>query len=184
LAAWYNEGIANLKMSVNLSAGQFQTEGLAKLVKRIITETGIRAVWLELEITESVAMKNLDYTVSVLRQFREMGVGISLDDFGTGYSSLNYLMQLPINNLKIDKAFIHGITNNTTQAKIAKTLISLAHSINLSVTAEGVDNTSQLEFLISEKCDTVQGYLFSEPKPACELDLAKVEIIRKVPISG
>lgn len=171
LAQWHAEGLDKLKISVNLSARQFQQKDLVKLITEIIQETGIKAEWLELEITESLAMQDLDHTISILQRFKDMGIGIALDDFGKGYSSLNYLKLLPINNLKIDKTFVHDITINSNQAKIARALIALAHSMNLTVTAEGVENTSQLEFLKNEGCDIVQGFLFSKPKPAIELDM-------------
>lgn len=171
LARWHAEGSGELKISVNLFARQIQERNLVELVTGIIEETGIKAEWLELEITESIAMQDLEHTISVLQRLKEMGISISLDDFGTGYSSLNYLKLLPINNLKIDKTFVHDIADNTNQAKIAKALIILAHDMNLTVTAEGVENVSQLEFLKKENCDTAQGYLFSMPKLAEELEL-------------
>ncbi|MGI6669232.1 MAG: EAL domain-containing protein [Acetivibrionales bacterium] len=175
LADWRSKGFDDLRVSINLSVRQFQQPNLVKLVTEIAEETGIRPEWLELEVTESLAMQNLEHTISVLEKFKEMGIGISLDDFGKGYSSLNYLKIMPINNLKIDKTFIHGIASNSKQAKIAKSLISLAHNMNLTVTAEGVENTAQLDFLIREGCDIAQGYLFSKPKPADELDLNTYE---------
>lgn len=179
LAQWQAEGYSDLKISVNLSAKQFQQQDLVERVALIIEETGIKAKFLELEITESLAMNNLDHTISILERFKDMGIGVSLDDFGKGYSSLNYLKMLPITNLKIDKTFIHGITNNSKQAKIAKALISLAHNMNLSVTAEGVENETQLDFLIKESCDIVQGFLFSKPKLACDLELDAQESYMK-----
>ena len=172
LARWHAEGFDGLKMSVNLSVKQFQQIKLVELITGIIEESGIKAELLELEITESVALQDLEHTISILQGFRTMGIGISLDDFGKGYSSLNYLKLLPINNLKIDKTFIHDITSNSNQAKIAKALISLAHNMNLTVTAEGVENSNQLEFLKKENCDIAQGYLFSRPKPVNELELS------------
>lgn len=175
LSDWRSKGFSDLKVSVNLSVRQFQQPNLVKLVTEIAEETGIKPEWLELEVTESLAMQNLDHTITVLEKFKEMGIGVSLDDFGKGYSSLNYLKIMPINNLKIDKTFIHGIASNSKQAKIAKSLISLAHNMSLTVTAEGVENTAQLDFLIKEGCDIVQGYLFSRPKPADKLDLNTYE---------
>jgi polar amino acid transport system substrate-binding protein len=136
-------------------------------------ETGVKPEWLELEITESIAMKDLSYTISILKSLGETGMGISLDDFGTGYSSLNYLKRLPINNLKIDKTFVYSLTQDSNEAKIVKALISLAHNMKLVVTAEGIETEKQLEILKKEKCDMVQGYFFGEPKPADELELAQ-----------
>ena len=176
LHKWHADGNNELRMSVNLSARQFQERNLVELIRKVIDKTQVKPEWLELEITESIAMNDLDYTVSVLKELRKMGVGIALDDFGTGYSSLNYLMLLPINNLKIDKSFVHDITMNSSQAMIAKALIVLAHNMNLTVTAEGVEEPTQLEFLVQEKCDIVQGFLFSTPKPADELQLSNYDI--------
>lgn len=175
LYKWHTEGFHDLKISVNLSAKQFQQANLVENISRIIKETQVKAGWLELEITESVAMQDLEHTIITMERFMEMGIGVSLDDFGKGYSSLNYLKLLPITNLKIDKTFIHGITGNSKQAKIAKALISLAHNMDLTVTAEGVENRTQLEFLINEGCDIAQGYLFSKPELAENLKLTSYE---------
>lgn len=175
LFQWRTGGFPDLKISINLSAKQFQQENLVEMISRIIKETQVKAEWLELEITESVAMQDLEHTIITMERFKEMGIGVSLDDFGKGYSSLNYLKLLPITNLKIDKTFIHGITGNSKQAKIAKALISLAHNMDLTVTAEGVENRTQLEFLIKEGCDIAQGYLFSKPKLADDLELTSYE---------
>lgn len=173
LARWHEEGFDDLKISVNLSARQFQQLNLVELINDIIEETGIEAQWLELEITESIAMQDLEHTISVLQNIKDIGISISLDDFGKGYSSLNYLKVLPINNLKIDKTFVHDLTTNANQAKIARALIALAHNMDLTVTAEGVEAPEQLEFLKKEKCDIVQGFLFSKPMSANELEPSK-----------
>lgn len=168
---WRENGMEDLRLSVNLSARQFQQRNLLAVLKDIMEEVGMQPEGLELEITESIAIKDFDYSVSVLESFREMGIGVSLDDFGTGYSSLNYLKRLPINNLKIDKSFVHGLTPGSNEEMIAKSLISLAHSMKLVVTAEGVETEKQLEFLMDQKCDIVQGFLLSSPKSADEIDL-------------
>lgn len=172
LRKWHEEGHDDLRVSVNLSAKQFQQPDIFEKIMGIIEKTGIKPEWLELEITESLAMQDLEHTTSILSRIRDAGFGISLDDFGKGYSSLNYLKALPITNLKIDKTFIHGISNSVNQAKIVKALISLAHSMDLTVTAEGVESSAQLGFLLKERCDTAQGYLFSKPKPAKDVDLS------------
>jgi diguanylate cyclase (GGDEF)-like protein/PAS domain S-box-containing protein len=168
-AIWHENGISDLRVSVNLSARQFQQRNLLSVLTGIMEETGMKPEWLELEITESIAMKDFDYTISVLGKFKEMGIGVSLDDFGTGYSSLNYLKCLPINNLKIDKSFVHGLAPDSSEAMIAGALISFAHGMRLIVTAEGVETEEQLEFLKTQKCDVVQGFLLSCPKSADEL---------------
>lgn len=175
LAKWHEEGHEDLRVSVNLSARQFQQPRLVELVRETIEENHIKAEWLELEITEGLAMHNLEHTIAILGQLRDMGVGISLDDFGKGYSSLNYLKVLPISNLKIDKTFIHGFNTSSNQTKITRALISLAHNMDLSVTAEGVENTAQLEFLRNEGCDTAQGYYFSKPVQSGELRIDSYE---------
>lgn len=180
LAKWHEEGFSDIKVSVNLSAKQFQQGDFFDTVNTIIDETGIQPEWLELEITESLAMQDLDHTVNVLQRLRRKGVSISMDDFGKGYSSLNYLWRLPINNLKIDKTFIHNITTDSKQAKIAKALITLAHSMQLTVTAEGVETLEQFRFLKDENCDLVQGYLFSKPKSADELCMECVDLVAAV----
>ncbi len=176
LFKWHEQGYENLRVSVNLSARQFQQTDLVSSVRKIIEETRIKAEWLELEVTEGLAMHDLEHTVDILGQLKDMGIGISLDDFGKGYSSLNYLKVLPISNLKIDKTFIHGFNSSSNQTKITRALISLAHNMNLSVTAEGVENATQLEFLLKEGCDTAQGYYFSKPLQAGELELDSYEI--------
>ncbi len=175
LKRWHQEGHEALRVSVNLSARQFQQPNLYQSVIDIIKKTGIKPEWLELEITESLAMQDLELTIDVLGRFRKAGIGISLDDFGKGYSSLNYLKVLPITNLKIDKTFIYGISNNAKQSKIVRALISLAHSMDLSVTAEGIENSAQLEYLVKECCDNAQGYLFSRPKTAKDIDISSYE---------
>ena len=168
---WHEQGNTELHMSVNLSAKQFQQRNLVEMIKNVLSETGMKPEWLKLEITESIAMKDLDHTISVLNSLNAMGIGVSLDDFGTEYSSLNYLKRLPINNLKIDKSFVQSITSGISEDIIAKALISLAHDMKLTVTAEGVETAEQLKFLMNEDCDIVQGYLLSRPMPADELSI-------------
>lgn len=173
---WRENGAGDLRLSVNLSARQFQQRNLLAVLTEIMEETGMKPEWLGLEITESTAMKDIDYTISLLESFREMGIGVSLDDFGTGFSSLNHLKRLPITNLKIDKSFVHGLTPDSKEAMITEALISLAHSMKLIVTAEGVETEKQLEFLKEHKCDVVQGFLLSTPKSVSELDLLSERI--------
>lgn len=175
LFKWHEQGYENLKVSVNLSARQFQQPELVRTIREIIEDTHIKAEWLELEITEGLAMHDLEHTIGILGQLKDMGIGISLDDFGKGYSSLNYLKVLPISNLKIDKTFIHGFNSSSNQTKITRALISLAHNMNLSVTAEGVENMAQLDFLLKEGCDIAQGYYFSKPQQASDLELDSYE---------
>lgn len=167
---WQDEGYPHLYVAVNFSSKQFQQKNFVGVVAGIIEETGINPNRLEIEITESVAMHDLNLTIDILRKLKSMGIQISLDDFGTGYSSLNYLKQLPINTLKIDKTFIHGITETSYEKVITSSLIIMAHDMNLIVTAEGVETPAQLAFLKKHKCDKAQGYLYSEPLPADEFE--------------
>lgn len=164
--AWQRLGLSPVLMAVNLSARQFQQKDLLEMVDGILNETGLDPNMLEMEITESIAMQNADYTISVLRELKQMGIHISLDDFGTGYSSLNYLKKFPIHTLKIDQSFVYDLTTDPNDAAIAKAVIALAHSLNLHVMAEGVETEEQLEFLAKEKCDKMQGFLFGRPVPA------------------
>ena len=167
---WLDMGMEPQLISVNLSARQFQQHNVVEVIDRIRCDSGLAPELLALEITESTAMKDLSFTIDVLSQLRKKGIRVSLDDFGTGYSSLNYLRQLPIDTLKIDKSFVRDITANSKEEAIAKTVISLAHKLNLTVVAEGVETWEQLLFLKKEGCDKVQGYLFSKPLPAEDIE--------------
>jgi diguanylate cyclase (GGDEF)-like protein/PAS domain S-box-containing protein len=160
---WQQLGLKKMYVAVNVSPKQFLKHNLVQLVRDVLDETGLEAKWLELEITESIAVQDLEYTINILEKLKNMGVTISLDDFGTGYSSLNYLKNLPINTLKIDRSFVHDITVNLNEKFIAETVINLAHNMNLCVVAEGVETTEQLRLLKTQNCDKVQGYLFSKP---------------------
>ncbi|AEV68018.1 EAL domain-containing protein [Acetivibrio clariflavus] len=167
---WIKSGIKPVLMAVNLSSKQFQQRNLVEMIERILDETGMDPTLLELEITESTAMQDIDFTIKVLKKLKEKGIRISLDDFGTGYSSLNYLKMLPIDSLKIDKSFVHDLTNSPSEETIAKSVISLAHKLNLLVVAEGVETKAQLELLKNHMCDKVQGYLLSKPVPPNEAE--------------
>ena len=152
-----------LTMSVNLSGKQFTQPDLTGQVADILTETGLPAKCLKLEITESMVMENIDTAVNMLTQLRELGVELSIDDFGTGYSSLSHLHRFPINTLKIDRSFVMRMTDNGENGEIVRTIITLARSLEMSVVAEGVETPMQLEQLRSLDCDYGQGYLFSRP---------------------
>ena len=164
--AWQRAGLPPMTVAVNLSARQFQHHDLVETVQRILKETEMAAQWLELEITESIAMQNADYTIVVLRELKDMGIQISMDDFGTGYSSLSYLKKFPIDTLKIDQSFVRDLNSDPSDAAIAKAVIVLAHSLKLKVIAEGVETQEQKNFLREHGCDVTQGYLFSNPLPA------------------
>ena len=162
-------GYGPFKVSVNVSTNQLKKDNLIDIIKSIPAKTGMSLEFLEIEITESVLMKSIDHNLELIRQIKELGVSVALDDFGTGYSSFNYLTQLPIDTLKIDKSFVDNISSNENDKYIANTIISLAHQMNIAVVAEGVENYDQLSILQGQLCDTLQGYLFSKPITAAEL---------------
>ena len=150
-------------MSVNVSTTQLKDDHLISIIKSIPEKTGMSLEYLEIEITESVLMNSFEHNLMLINQFKDLGISIALDDFGTGYSSFNYLTQIPIDTLKIDKSFIDGICSNEKDKCIADSIISLAHKMNISVVAEGVEDLEQLQILRDQFCDTLQGYLFSKP---------------------
>ncbi len=178
--AWQLAGLPPLRIAVNLSARQFQQQNLIKTIAQVLEETGLEPGYLELEITESLVMQDVDFTVSVLRELQCMGIHISMDDFGIGYSSLSSLMHFPLHTLKIDHSFIRNLTTNPSNAAIITSVITLGHGLNLKVIAEGVETLEQLEFLRSAKCDFIQGYLFSQPIKA---EAATQFIIKQVPLT-
>ncbi|WP_275098690.1 putative bifunctional diguanylate cyclase/phosphodiesterase [Sedimenticola hydrogenitrophicus] len=164
LAAWHTiECMQELSVSVNLSARQLKDETLIDQVDDILTQTGIHPRLLELEITESVAMENPVATVEILLELKALGVKLSIDDFGTGYSSLAYLKLLPIDRLKLDRAFVMDIETDPNDAAICTATIGLAHNLGLEVIAEGVENKTQSDYLSALACDYMQGYYFSPP---------------------
>jgi diguanylate cyclase (GGDEF)-like protein/PAS domain S-box-containing protein len=165
MAKWQKNNIAVNRIAVNVSARQFKQPGFIDLVKEVITESSIDPSQLELELTESILIDNVEHTLDVLTRLRAMGVRMAIDDFGTGYSSLNYLKQFPVDTLKIDQSFIRNLPDNKDDAQITRTIISMAHNLGLGVIAEGVETKEQLEFLQQVQCEEVQGYYFSRPIP-------------------
>lgn len=165
---WQDEGYPPVCMAVNISARQFHQKNIVELVASTLEETGLDAQYLELEITESIIMHDVESTIATLKALKKMGVQLAIDDFGTGYSSLAYLKLFPIDHLKIDRSFVFNIASDGNDAAIAASVIALAHSMNLKVVAEGVETVEQLEILRGQGCDFVQGYLFSKPLPAKE----------------
>jgi diguanylate cyclase (GGDEF)-like protein/PAS domain S-box-containing protein len=161
--AWNREFGLELKVSVNLSARQFRKQGLADEIRNILEDTGLPPHLLELEITESVIMDNIEKSIELMNRLRDMGVKLSLDDFGTGYSSLSYLNRFPINNLKIDRSFVLDLTTNPEDRAVVKAVIVLARSLGLRVIAEGVETQEQFDFLVREGCEEIQGNFFSLP---------------------
>ena len=166
LAVWRSQGLPPFRVAVNLSMRQFKQKNLPALLTEILARTGIEPHLLELEITESSAMDNPEETILHLRRLREMGVELAIDDFGTGYSSLSYLKLFPVNRLKIDRSFVKDIDRDSDDAEIAAATIALAHTLGKEVVAEGVETEAQSRFLLSKRCDILQGYFFSHPLPA------------------
>jgi diguanylate cyclase (GGDEF)-like protein/PAS domain S-box-containing protein len=161
---------SHLRISINVSARQFEQEAFSKQLTQVIQETGVPATNIEIEITEGFFLSNTEHAADMLRGLKETGVTISLDDFGTGYSSLSYLKQLPIDILKIDRSFVMDLNHNTDSSAIVDAIIGLARSLGLKVTAEGIEENEQAAFLASHDCHEGQGYLFGRPMPADEFE--------------
>jgi EAL domain-containing protein (putative c-di-GMP-specific phosphodiesterase class I) len=152
-----------MRVAVNLSVRQFEEGDLTSVVENILKETGLNPSYLELEVTETMAMKNMELIVSNLRKLKEMGIHIALDDFGTGYSSLKYLRNIPVDTLKIDRSFINDIHVNPSYSAIIDAIIDIATKLKLGIIAEGVETEEQSNFLIEKRCYEMQGFLFSKP---------------------
>lgn len=167
---WQDAGWANLRIAVNLSGKQFYQPDLIEAVADVLAETGLAARHLDIELTEGLVMTDIDHALAIMNALKRLGVQLSLDDFGTGYSSLSYLKRFPIDVLKIDKSFVRNITTDPDEAAIALSIISLAHSLQLEVIAEGVETEEQLSYLTRHRCDQIQGYYFSRPVPALEFE--------------
>jgi len=164
--AWQLAGLPPMRIAVNISAHQFQQPDLVRTVAQILQETRLDPRYLEIEITESTAMQDINLTISVLQKLQEMGIKIAMDDFGTGYSSLSSLKRFPLDTLKIEQSFVQELTTSSNDAAIITAIIALGHKLNLQIIAEGVETSKQLEFLRSVKCEGIQGYLFSRPLSA------------------
>jgi EAL domain-containing protein (putative c-di-GMP-specific phosphodiesterase class I) len=163
---WMDAGMQNFRVSVNLSSIQFKRASLLNMIKRALEDSGLPASLLEVELTESAIMNDIDQNITRLNQIRHLGVAIALDDFGTGYSSLSYLKRFPINTLKIDRSFIITIDTDPEDAAIVEAIITLANTLKLTVIAEGVETHGQLKALNRFHCDIIQGFYFSKPVPA------------------
>ncbi len=164
--AWQRAGLGGLRLAVNLSARQFRQGGLLQSVREILAVTGLEPRFLELELTESMMMQDVDQAIATMGKLKALGLQLSIDDFGTGYSSLAHLRHFPIDVLKIDKSFVSDILYSADDAAIVQAIIALAHSLRLKVIAEGVETAQQLAFLRQHGCDQMQGYLFSRPLAA------------------
>ena len=167
---WQEAGFRPLRIAVNISSRYFHEKDITHIVSRVLEDTGLEPQFLELELTESIFLKNLERTVKALKVLRKIGVNISIDDFGTGYSSLSYLKYFPINKLKIVEPFISSVSFSHTDEVIARAIIALAHSLNMKVVAEGVEKKSQMQRIRSLECDELQGNIFSLPLPPEEID--------------
>jgi diguanylate cyclase (GGDEF)-like protein len=175
---WQEHGFPPLRIAVNISARQFKEPNFIKLVAKVLQETGLDPQWLELEITESIAMENGVTSLEMLNGFKKLGVRISIDDFGTGFSSLNYLRRMPIDTLKIDQCFIEDISSGENGEEVVTAIIQLAKNLHLKVIAEGVETDTQWSFLKEKLCDEMQGYLFSKPVPSQEIERLLVQAKR------
>ncbi|MEP0754610.1 EAL domain-containing protein [Trichocoleus sp. Lan] len=164
--AWQLVGFPPIRISVNLSARQFEQPNLVEVVNQTLEETGLKASYLELEVTESLLMGDVQRSVNTLEQLRNLGILLALDDFGTGYSSLNYLKRFPVTMLKIDRSFVQDVTSNPDSAAVTDAIIALAKSLRLNITAEGIETQEQLDYLQRRGCEEGQGFYFSRPVPA------------------
>lgn len=168
---WLDAGMPPLRVAVNLSARQFKDGALIATIENVLRETGLSSSCLEVELTEGLAMEDVKKTVITLNALSEMGVSIAIDDFGTGYSSLAYLQRFPIDFLKIDQSFVRDIGTSADSAAIIRTIIAMAHNLQLKVVGEGVETEQQFDFLAGYECEEVQGYYFSRPLPAEEFSV-------------
>jgi EAL domain-containing protein (putative c-di-GMP-specific phosphodiesterase class I) len=169
----------DLSVAVNLSAVQFKHGDIIATIEAALAASGLRASRLELEITESVFLRDTPGTLAVLHQLREMGIGVALDDFGTGYSSLSYLHRFPFNKIKIDQSFVRDLLTNKESMSIVRAVTGLGRSLGIKTIAEGVETLEQLNKLRDKGCTEVQGYFFSRPRPASELPLL-IERFRQI----
>src|SRR5581483_606951 len=170
LRAWRDRGLIHAPVAVNVSAAQFHQSSLPRLVRDVLASTGLAPEDFEIEITETVAMQDVERSTATLRELKRMRVRLAIDDFGTGFSSLNYLKRFPIDKLKVDRSFIHNITSDANDAAITRAIITLGRALKQKVVAEGVENAEQLACLRQYECDVAQGYLYSPPLPASELE--------------
>jgi diguanylate cyclase (GGDEF)-like protein/PAS domain S-box-containing protein len=172
---WQNAGFPDLRIAINLSPSQFHEKNLVSNVRRVLTETGLPAETLEIEITEGVAMEDAEITVANLLALRDLNVGVSIDDFGTGYSSLSYLKRFPVTTLKIDRSFVTDVVTNAADAGIVRAVVAMAHGLKLNVIAEGVETKEQFSYLRENGCDALQGYWFSRPLTVSGVDVLLAE---------
>jgi EAL domain-containing protein (putative c-di-GMP-specific phosphodiesterase class I) len=168
-AQWQQQGYSGFRMAVNVSPHQFQEPDFSAVVRSALRESGLRPSLLELEITESSLVQDAELTISTMHKLKKQGVHLSIDDFGTGYSALSYLKHLPIDVLKIDRSFVAGLASDPADATIIEAILHMAHGLNLSTVAEGVETQEQMLLLGSYGCTRLQGFLFGTPCPPEEL---------------
>ncbi len=168
--AWQDAGLEKLRVAVNLSARQFGESDLLQSITAILAETGLEPRYLEIELTESLVMADVEHAIGILRALKALGLQLSIDDFGTGYSSLSYLKRFPLDLLKIDQSFVRDLSVDADSTAIVDSIISLAHGLRLQVIAEGVETAAQLAYLRANGCDQIQGYYFSKPLPAATFE--------------
>jgi diguanylate cyclase (GGDEF)-like protein len=173
--AWQAAGLTPLTISVNISARQLQKKDLSAVIAGILQESGLEPRFLELEIVESMVMKDVESSMAIMKELKGLGIQLAMDDFGTGYSSLSYLKRFPFDKLKIDLSFVRDIMTDPESAAIARAIIAMAHNLNLRAIAEGVETEEQLKYLRLHGCDEIQGYYVSQPVNAREFE----ELLRK-----
>jgi EAL domain-containing protein (putative c-di-GMP-specific phosphodiesterase class I)/ActR/RegA family two-component response regulator len=167
---WKRQGIPISRLAVNLSSVQFKRADLPQQVERVLNETGLPPNMLDLELTESLLIQNVEMAIAKLNEIRALGIRVSIDDFGTGYASLGYLQHFPFDILKLDQCFVRNVDSNPKNAAITIALIQMAHSLGLQVIAEGVETEAERDFLLRHNCDVMQGYLFGRSLPPSELE--------------
>jgi EAL domain-containing protein (putative c-di-GMP-specific phosphodiesterase class I) len=170
LRRWHDSGLTKMKAAINISAPQLQQPSFTRVVADVLERHALPPSALQIEITESMAVQNMDAIMRVLQELKDLGVGIAIDDFGTGQSSLVYLKRFPIDTVKIDQTFVRDVTTDDSAAAIVSYVISLAHTLRFDVVAEGVETEEQYQFLRLNACDRLQGFLFSPAVPAHEVE--------------
>lgn len=179
---WQLQGLADIRVSVNLSVHQLRQGNLVSLVRQVLDDTDLAPCCLELELTESQMLDNVDSVIATFQQLRELGVKLAIDDFGTGYSSLSYLKRFPVDYVKIDQTFIRDLSPGGEDAAITRAIIAMAHSLELKVVAEGVETQAQMDYLKSQHCDEIQGYLISRPLAAEDFaDMLRAQLDARCP---
>lgn len=179
---WQDMGLGKLLISVNVSAYQFQQPHFLERVKKALSESGLEPRYLQLELTESLMMNKINYSISIMQELRELGVKVSIDDFGTGYSSLSYLKDLPIDSLKIDRSFINNLKQETSDIAIVEAIIMMGHGLSVKVVAEGVEKEEQMTLLKEMKCHYAQGYFIDRPLKSKDFEQGMKEKLASAPL--